>query len=143
MTQRRHFYWIQLASAHSRKRANRDLETAGLTVSQLGALYVIAQGEACALKDLAAALHINASAVTTLSGRLRKAGLVSLQASEHDRRVSLLRLTPKGRKAISDARPLLAEMNQGLQAGFTAEELQVVERFLRQCIVVSSGRSDV
>lgn len=143
MGQRRHFYWIQLASAHLRKRANRDLESTGLTVNQLGALFVIAQHEACALKDLAAALHINASAVTTLSARLQKAGLVSLEASEQDRRVSLLRLTPSGRSAIAEARPLLAQMNHRVEAGFTAEELQVVERFLRQCVAVSSGRSDV
>ncbi len=142
-TKQRHYYWLQLASAHVRKRANRELEPLGLTITQLGALFVIATRHECRLKDLAADLHINASAVTTLATRLERAGLVATERSQTDRRALCLRLTQTGREALDQTRPLVSMMNDELERDFTEAELATVHRFLRRCVSLSGAESNV
>ncbi len=139
----RHYYWLQLASAHIRKRANRELEPLGMTITQLGALFVIATRPECRLKDLAAELHINASAVTTLAARLERAGLVATVRSPTDRRAFCLGLTPAGRESLEQTRPLVSAMNDELERDFTVQELATVHRFLQRCVSLSTEQADV
>jgi len=128
------FYWMQVASAHLRKQANLGLESRGLTATQLGAMYALAeQPTGVPLKQLARTLRVRPSAVTTLSRRLQRDGYATASPSEEDARVSLLRLTDHGRQSLKEATPLLNAFNDALTAQFSEDELAVVHRFLSTC----------
>lgn len=137
MNERHHrlYYWIQVCSAQLRRQANAELsQRAGLTATQLGALFFISQHEGCLLKELAAGLHIGGSAITTLVGRLERQELVTRGRSERDGRAYCLRLTPQGKAAIGRAVPRVAQLNDWIAKDFTDEELAVVTRFLQTTV---------
>lgn len=71
------------------------------------------------------------SAVTTLSARLVRNGLVERYPSPRDGRATCLRLTSDGERAVQAALPRLNAFNASLAGDFSAEELAVVSRFLR------------
>jgi MarR family transcriptional regulator, organic hydroperoxide resistance regulator len=59
--------------------------------------------------ELAKQLACDSSNVTWITDRLEERGLVERQAAQHDRRVKLLVLTPKGRKLRDEIQARLAE----------------------------------
>ncbi|MEN0066697.1 MAG: MarR family transcriptional regulator [Myxococcota bacterium] len=125
------YYWIQVCSTQLRRRANAALtEVVDLTATQLGALFIIHEQQACLLKELAEALHVNGSAITTLASRLEQRKLVVRERSPEDGRAYQLTLTDAGRNAVERAKPRLKAMNYWLREGFTPDELAVVLRFL-------------
>jgi MarR family transcriptional regulator, organic hydroperoxide resistance regulator len=103
----------------------------GVSSTQVGALFYLAKHDGCLHKELAAALGQNASAVTGLVGRMMEAGLLERRADATDGRATHLHLSARGRRILAAARPLLAQLNQLLTAGFTPAEIEVVARFLR------------
>jgi DNA-binding MarR family transcriptional regulator len=69
--------------------------------------------------ELARQLACDSSNVTWITDRLEERGLVERQPAEHDRRVKLLVLTPKGRalrseleERLSEAPPPIASLSQ-------------------------------
>ena len=125
------YFWLQVAASSLRTLADRSLEAEGLTSTQMGALFVIGERGSCLSKDLASALRVNASAVTPLVARLVRDGFVLRERSADDGRAHSLSLTPAGAQAVTASLPKLMRLNQGLQEGFSDEELAVVGRFLR------------
>jgi DNA-binding MarR family transcriptional regulator len=67
------------------------------------------------MSELAGALHCDNSNVTGLIDRLAERGLVERQAAEHDRRVTLLVLTPKGRRLRAEMMETMAEPPEWLE----------------------------
>jgi len=72
--------------------------------------------------ELAKLLGCDSSNVTWLTDRLESRGLVERRAAEHDRRVKLLWLTPKGRRLrqriearLSEPPPLIEALSEGDQ----------------------------
>jgi DNA-binding MarR family transcriptional regulator len=61
-------------------------------------LHHLAEGGPRPMNEFASLLHCDASNVTGLVDRLEARGLLSRQASDQDRRVKLLVLTPEGQK---------------------------------------------
>jgi DNA-binding MarR family transcriptional regulator len=99
-------------------------------VVQVTALMAIAELENCQMKDLAKTLMLDKSAVTGLAQRLLKNDLISKRPSQTDSRASLLTLTTKGQKTLSEGLKLLKSGNQTLMNGFSDKELDTVSRFL-------------
>ena len=92
------------------------------------------------MRSLADHLHCDASNVTGIADRLEAGGLVTRQASQGDRRVKLLALTPEGAKtrarleaAILDASPI--------KAGLSAEERSTLQHLLTKIVTRTSGGS--
>jgi DNA-binding MarR family transcriptional regulator len=78
------------------RQAGVDIDQAGLAV-----LYVVArQSTSPRVTDVAARLSIDAPAVTRKAQQLERQGLVSRSRDAADARVSLLRLTPAGRRVL-------------------------------------------
>jgi MarR family transcriptional regulator, organic hydroperoxide resistance regulator len=72
--------------------------------------------------ELAKQLGCDSSNVTWITDRLEARGLVARRAAEHDRRVKLLVLTPKGRRLreridarLSEPPPLIAALSENEQ----------------------------
>jgi DNA-binding MarR family transcriptional regulator len=91
------------------------LRPLGLNLSRFEVLLLLSFTRAGELpimriRDL---LMVHGSSVTYLAGRLAEAGLVERAADPSDRRVSLVRLTARGRRTIEDAAGRLAEAGFG------------------------------
>lgn len=129
--EQRLFYLLNRAQHRIYKHADQVCQQAlGVSVTQLGALLLLAQQPGCLLKDLASNLDLNNSALTGLAGRMEENGLIQRQPCEQDGRASRLYLTPLGQTKIEQARPLITQLNSALTQDFTAEEIQVILRFL-------------
>lgn len=116
---------------YAEQRSDAEL---GISVTQLGALLLIAQNEGCLLKDLAQSLNLNNSALTGLAARMENNGLIERCACEQDGRASRLHLTDLGREKINSAMPLIQQLNAALIEGFSAQEVQVILRFLNRLV---------
>lgn len=135
MMEQRLFYLLNRAQHRTYKHADQTCQQAlGVSVTQLGALFLLAKQPGCLLKDLASNLDLNNSALTGLAGRMEENGLIQRQPCEQDGRASRLYLTPLGQSKIEQARPLIAQLNNALTQDFTTEEIQVVLRFLNHLL---------
>lgn len=85
----------------------------GLGLFEFLALIRAAEGDGVIARDAGRSLGLNTSTMTGLVDRLEHAKLIRRHPHPTDRRLLLLRATPKGRKAIERAvGPLLAELTQ-------------------------------
>ena len=128
---KRFFYLLNKARHRVYKHADqRSEEALGISVTQVGALLLVAGDEGCLLKDLAHSLHLNSSALTGLAGRMENKGLLERRTCDRDGRASRLYLTDVGREKIESAKPLITELNNRMTEGFSDEEVTVILKFL-------------
>jgi MarR family transcriptional regulator, organic hydroperoxide resistance regulator len=126
-------YLIKLAHAALTRAAERDANLrGGPTGVQLGALFVLAARGPILMKDLAAEIGVNNSAITGLVARMEEAGLVNRAAHDTDGRAVMVAATPKGAKAAAAALPKVRAMNEAALEGFTKAEIAVIARFLTE-----------
>ncbi|WP_203142040.1 MarR family winged helix-turn-helix transcriptional regulator [Marinobacter mangrovi] len=129
------FYLLNSARQRVYNYADQQTEKGlDISVTQLGALLLIAGNEGCLLKDVARGLHLNNSALTGLANRMIQRELIERRPCEKDGRAGRLYLTDRGRQKIEAAKPLIRQFNDTMSAGFTAEEMQVVYRFLNHLV---------
>jgi DNA-binding MarR family transcriptional regulator len=117
--QRRLHRWTQARTANG-----------GVTPSQSGLLFFLAKNDGALIGEAAAALDLGAPGMSGLADRSERAGLIERRADETDGRASRLWLTADGRTAMKRARSGLVELNGRLTDGFSAEEIEVVARWL-------------
>lgn len=87
-------------------------------------------GQAPTASQVGRDLHLSSPATTAMLDRLERSGHVIRERSESDRRVVLVRSTPK---AAEDGRRMFGPMARLLGASFadyTPEEVEVISRFL-------------
>jgi DNA-binding MarR family transcriptional regulator len=75
----------------------------GITSRDLGALRVIAGGEAKSQQDVAGILGVDRTSMVALLDALEQAGIVARRASEQDRRRNVIELTKRGREIFVEA----------------------------------------
>ena len=86
---------IQLFHSHRRAFSSIAAE-AELGPSQLQLLLNIKPEQALPMSELAEALYVDASYITSLVDKLEARGLIERRASPGDRRVKLIAMTPTG-----------------------------------------------
>lgn len=97
-----------------------------LTLPQAQVLRVLRRG-GILTGQLAAELRISASAITQLTDRLVRKGLIERQAAADDRRCVLVTLSAKGRRLVDRFRKQRSEIFSGALASLSeAEQAQVV-----------------
>jgi DNA-binding MarR family transcriptional regulator len=124
---RRLFFLLAQAQRAVTKRGDaRLLAELGVTTAQVGALLFLARPG-----EVGEGRGLNASAVTGLATRLEKLGLATRREDPDDGRAYRLTLTAAGRKKAAAALPLVKSYQAELVAGFSADELDTVIKFLR------------
>ena len=106
---------------------------AGLAVpspAQSGVLFVLAKEDGAPMGRLAQALDLAPSAISGLVQRMEALDWVARRADEHDARTQRVWLLPAGSAQLPALRKALGRINERLTAGFTAEQLQTVGRWL-------------
>lgn len=129
-------YHLLARASHSVKQQleRRAHELLGIGTVQVGALFHLVEADGCLQKDLASALGILPSAVSGLVDRLEAGGLVQRRDCGDDGRAERLHATAAGRKIAARAKPLVADMQAVLCAGFSEAEIATVARFLAAAI---------
>jgi DNA-binding MarR family transcriptional regulator len=95
---------LRLALARLNRRLRNADVSMELTESQLFALGAIDVYGPIRLSDLAVREHVSAPTATRLVASLEDRGLVRKQSNPHDRRSTLLAVTPAGRRMLDRVR---------------------------------------
>lgn len=129
------FHLLQKAHGTLFRAANHSLKQQhGLTVAHQAVLFLLAERDGRPISDLAAALAMGKSSLTTLIERMCAGGLVRKVASAEDGRSTQIFLEDRGHAMVLRTKAQVKATNQKLLNPFTAEEQQVIARFLNHII---------
>ncbi len=136
VTQHKFVYLMNRARAALMRNLDRRTQArAGISATQFGVLFVIAEQDGCLIKTVVEALAIDPSAMTHMLKRLEKAHLVERKACTDDGRATRLFLTAQGREVVAFGARAMHDINIDITADFTPAELDTVARFLQTMIV--------
>src|SRR5690625_675864 len=102
--------------------ASAALARLGLFPNQEIMLIQLAASDGLPQKTLAETLQVSHPTVAKTVARMERAGLVERRASEEDRRVSLVFLTPTGRRLHDDVIAVWRTLDEQTTEGLTAQE---------------------
>lgn len=119
--QRRVQHWIEAQTP----------EPKHLSAAQAGVLFVLEKHNGLLLGELASQLDIVPSAISGLIDRMQKQQWVQRQKCPLDGRAVRVWLTESGNAQLKPLKNQLAVLNHKLSQGFNAQELAIVERWLR------------
>jgi DNA-binding MarR family transcriptional regulator len=130
------FYFLLGAASHRMRVVadRRCLERVGITAAQAGAMWAIEERPGATQRDVAQALNLVESAVTTMMGRLLDAGMVKRTRSKTDARAWTVSVTPKGRKALAEVAAALDDLNADMLAGVSAQQRKAMGSGLRKVL---------
>lgn len=114
--------------------ADSRLEGDGLTHIQWGPLFMLRNGRASTVAELARELNTDPGAMTRLLDRLEAKGLCRRKRSTDDRRVVRIELTAEGLAASAKVPPVLSEVMNEMLSGFNREEWDSLKSMLRRMI---------
>ena len=110
------------------------LGSVGLTPALFALLNVIGAREGAIQQELGSALGIDRSTMVALIDELERAGLARRRPSATDRRAREIAITPKGGRLLQRARGLIAQVEDEVLAGLTAEERRDMLALLRRAL---------
>lgn len=106
----------------------------GLHRSQHRILMILGKHPDHSQTALAGILEVSPAAVAVALKKLEKSGYIEKQCVESDNRMNHVVVTPKGREAIRVSCAHFQEVESALFHGFSEEDLDAVERFLKRVI---------
>jgi DNA-binding MarR family transcriptional regulator len=119
---------LHSAAIHFLRRVAREDEATGISPARLSALSVVVYAGPLSLGELAAAERVRPPTMTQIVAGLEEDGYVRRAVGTADRRVTEVRATAKGRRALERARARrLALVRAGL-AGLSTAELEALAR---------------
>lgn len=113
------------------ERAIKTGEYKELTVNDMHVIEAIDVKEAKNMTSVAKALSVTTGTLTISVNGLVKKGYVERTRSEEDRRVVLISLTAKGRKAFMQHQCFHQAMIASIVEGLSDEEQEILEKALR------------
>jgi MarR family transcriptional regulator, organic hydroperoxide resistance regulator len=125
-------YLISMAQLALRTRINTLFSGAGLrvTLPQATVLFLLTEKDCRMMSELGRVIGVDNSAMTGLVDRLEKAGLVRREAKREDRRALLIRITPEGRSEAARAAKIIGGVNEKIQEGFEAGQIEALKEVL-------------
>lgn len=126
--------WANLrALVHDRNDRRREAcEAVGMSFVRVKALGRVAAAPML-MRDLGAALGVDAPYTTVVVDELERRGYVERVASPDDRRAKIVRITPAGRAAARKAEAVLNDPPDALGA-LTDDELATLARLIEQLL---------
>lgn len=117
------YHRLQLAAHRVQKSADRALLAAAeITTAQAAVLTLVARG-AATQREVATLLGINESALTAMTARLRRMGLLERVRDKTDARAWQLRLSDDGRAALRRIDQPFKRINQTFETVLSHEEI--------------------
>lgn len=125
------FHFTRILALRTRA-LNARLRVQGLDYPRWRVLAVLHEHSGATMGRLAELTSVDRTTLTRTLGLMEKAGLLTRQERESDRRSLSISLTVKGRRVFARILPLaLAETDRAL-AGFSSEEVDALRDRLRQ-----------
>ncbi|BDZ51825.1 MarR family transcriptional regulator [Frondihabitans sucicola] len=125
---------LQVLTTESRHVAQAFSQTQNLAHTDLDALLFVMHEEAAGTPAtpgrIADALGLTSGAVTGVIDRLVRAGHVERRRDEHDRRIVRVHYSEHAQRVARGFFAPLGRLTDDVMAGYTADELDVVTRFL-------------
>lgn len=115
-----------------RQNIDKIVQPYGISAAQAPLLMMLSAADGQCQKDLALKLGIKASSLTTMVGRMERAGVIERQRNAADQRSFHVFLTRKGRRAAKKLRAVIRFINERNLAGFREEEKILFLRFVEQ-----------
>lgn len=127
------YHRLQIAAHRMQKAADRAVMTAaGVSTAQAAVLAIVARGAPIAQRAVADELGINESAVTAMSARLLKMGLLERERAADDARVWRLSLSAEGSAAMHKVEAAFTRINARIDDTLSEDEVSVLaERLVR------------
>src|SRR5579872_3331018 len=117
------YHRLQLAAHRLQKSADRAvLAAAEITTAQAAVLRMVARG-ASTQREVATLLGVNESALTAMTARLRRMGLLERVRDKKDARAWQLRLSEDGRAALRRIDQPFKRINQTIETVLSPEEI--------------------
>ena len=104
----------------------------GLAIAQMPVLVALKDGSSLTQKELAELAQVEQPTMTHLLARMERDGLIRRTPNPHDKRSSLISLTPSALEKLPDARAVLLEGNAVALQGFTDQEIATLSQLLRR-----------
>lgn len=132
-------YLLRRARAKLVKALDAALGAHDITSAQGGIVLMLATGRFTTAAELARELYIDSAAMTRMTDRLEKRGLLLRVRRDDDRRVINLRLTCDGDRLARQLPPVYADVLSRSFAGLDATELGLLKNLLRKYLATGSG----
>lgn len=125
---------IKRISTIYEKRANSDMQSREVTVSQMKMLVILSQSQeqTLPLKELERYFGVAQSTAAGVAVRLEKKGLVSPATDPADRRIKRLQLTKAGKALCDDSRAEMERFDDRMLACLTQDERQQLLELLER-----------
>lgn len=116
------------------KRANNMLRRDELTLSQVNVLLELNRSDdgQMELKQMEEVFHIAKPTAVGLVQRLESKGLIESSKSGDDKRIRLIRITPKGKECCSKAKENMKKTDAVLASSLTKEEQKTLIDLLQK-----------
>ncbi len=109
---------------------DRSAEANGVTVSQWRYLRELWEEDALTVGDLTRRVGRQGPTTVVAVQALEKAGLVTVTKSTDDRRKSVVRLTPRGKRLAETMSPLITDVNERAMADLSDAEIRTFKRLI-------------
>lgn len=109
---------------------NRRLKSSGLTRVKWMALYYIGKEEGISQKELSHKMNVNESSIVRLLDRMEKEELSVRVRDTHDRRITKILLTPRGKALRKELMPLGEQFQDDATKGISQEQLDAFKYVL-------------
>jgi MarR family transcriptional regulator for hemolysin len=122
---------LVVAARRWRKLANDRIKPLGQTMARWETLYLVAYSDAeLNQTELARLIGVEGPTMIRMLDSLAREGLIERQQSHHDLRVTINRITDKGRQVITEIMGVTNALRREVLEGVDLEELKVANRVL-------------
>ncbi|MHA2021103.1 MAG: MarR family winged helix-turn-helix transcriptional regulator [Candidatus Thorarchaeota archaeon] len=115
---------------------SKKLKDHGIEISpgQGRILFALWQEDSIPIRELTKRTQLGKSTLTDMLDRMDSEGLVERKASDVDKRRTLVHLTEKTKKLHQKYLAVSKEMTEIFYHGFTNEDIEVIEEYLRRLL---------
>jgi MarR family transcriptional regulator, transcriptional regulator for hemolysin len=123
---------LHLAAHSWRTVLDRRLRPLGYSRSRWMVLLQVSRHDGISHRVLSERLGIEAATLVRLVDRMEKEGLLRRRASETDRRVKHLHLSPAGRKEVERIWASAANLRKEILSGLSKDEINITLKIMQQ-----------
>lgn len=124
--------WLSRVSRRRCRLSEILLEQMGVGPGQVPILTQLNYHGELTQRELAEHTHVTAATISGTLKRMERADIVYRTEDERDARVSIVRLTEKGKKIAAEAQCQYCRTDASMLEGFTEEECEVLVKYLQR-----------
>ena len=120
-----------------KKNTELELRTVGLTFTQFGTLYAIAQNSEAPMsqRELASACNTDTTTIMVVCDSLEKKGFLRRINDPDDRRINRIEISDAGKKAYKKGFPLIMKTFAPVNNSLTDEEAEIAFPILQKMMI--------